>query len=156
MAQNTILEFLYTSHLYKVPMYKSFYEQVVCKQGSTRVYKNAIQASEALQPYFKESEGILGSAAAFLQDLQPKIFFPMSRLTQEKRKILCCQATYKNSKKIRHQVFCPTICTICSIQGKQRIYIQQATYKGNIPCVLNQEFLFLVHKYWDSEATRLG
>ncbi len=34
--------------------------------------------------------------------------------------------------------------------------MQWATYKGNVPCVLNQEFLFLVHKYWGSEATRLG
>ncbi len=32
----------------------------------------------------------------------------------------------------------------------------RATYKGNIPCVLNQEFPFLVHKYWGSEAPRLG
>ncbi len=34
--------------------------------------------------------------------------------------------------------------------------MRQATYKGNVPCVLNQEFLFLVHKYWGSEATHLG
>ncbi len=34
--------------------------------------------------------------------------------------------------------------------------MQQATYKGNVPCVLNQEFLLLVHEYWGSEATRLG
>ncbi len=33
--------------------------------------------------------------------------------------------------------------------------MQQATYKGNVPCVLNQEFLFLVHEYWGSEATHL-
>ncbi len=42
--------------------------------------------------------------------------------------------------KIRRQVFCPMIC---SIQGTRRIFIQQATYKGSVPCVLNQEFLFL-------------
>ncbi len=34
--------------------------------------------------------------------------------------------------------------------------MQRATYKGNVPCILNQEFLFLVHKYWGSEVTRLG
>ncbi len=34
--------------------------------------------------------------------------------------------------------------------------MQQATYKGNVPCALNQELLFLVHEYWGSEATRLG
>ncbi len=27
--------------------------------------------------------------------------------------------------------------------------------EGNVPCVLNQEFLFLVHEYWGSETTRL-
>ncbi len=68
-------------------MYKSFYEQVFYKQSSTRVYKNVLQASEALQPYFKESGGIQGSGVAFLQDSPSKIFFPTSRLTQERRKI---------------------------------------------------------------------
>ncbi len=56
-------------------MNKSFYEQVFYEQGSTRVHKNVFQASEALQPYFKESEGIQGSVAGFLQDLPSKIFF---------------------------------------------------------------------------------
>jgi hypothetical protein len=57
-------------------MYKSFYAQVFYEQGSTRVYKNVSQASEALHPYFKESEGIQASVAAFLQDSPSKIFFP--------------------------------------------------------------------------------
>ncbi len=56
-------------------MYKSFYEQVFYEQGSTRVDKNILQASEVLQPYFKESEGIQGSVAVFLQDSPSKIFF---------------------------------------------------------------------------------
>jgi hypothetical protein len=46
MAKYTILE---------------FYEQVFMNkvlQVTARVYKNALQASEALQPYFKESKGI--------------------------------------------------------------------------------------------------
>ncbi len=72
---------------------------------------------------------------------------------QERRKVYYRRATYKKSIKIRRQVFCPTIC---SIQGKRRIFMQWTTYKGNVPCALNQEFLFLVHKYWGSEATRLG
>jgi hypothetical protein len=63
-------------------MNKFFY-----KQGSTRVYKNAIQVSEELQPYFKESKGIQASVAEFFQDSPSKIFFPMSRLTQERGKI---------------------------------------------------------------------
>ncbi len=37
-------------------------------------------------------------------------------------------------------------------QGRQ----EGGSSEGNVPCVLNQEFLFLVHKYWGSEATRLG
>jgi hypothetical protein len=28
--------------------------------------------------------------------------------------------------------------------------------EGKVPCVLNQEFLFLVHEYRGSEVTRLG
>ncbi len=68
-------------------MYKSFYEQVFYKQGSTRVYKNALQVLEALQPYFKESEGIQASVVAFLQDLPSKFFFATSCLMQERRKI---------------------------------------------------------------------
>ncbi len=34
--------------------------------------------------------------------------------------------------------------------------MQQATYKGSVLCVLNQEFLFFVHEYWGSEVTHLG
>jgi hypothetical protein len=68
-------------------MYKSFYEQVFYEQGSTRVYKNVPQALEALQPYFKESKGIQGSIAAFLQDSPLKNFVPASCLTQERRKV---------------------------------------------------------------------
>jgi hypothetical protein len=68
-------------------MYKSFYEQVFYEQGSMRVSKNIPQALEALQPYFKESEGIQGSFLAFLQDLPSKFFFPTSRLTQERKKV---------------------------------------------------------------------
>ncbi len=33
---------------------------------------------------------------------------------------------------------------------------EDGSSKGNVPCVLNQEFLFLVHKYWGSEVTHLG
>jgi hypothetical protein len=67
-------------------MYKSFYEQVFyeVQQESTR---NAFQALEALQPYFKKSGGIQGSIAAFLQDLPLKNYFPTSHLTQERRKV---------------------------------------------------------------------
>jgi hypothetical protein len=72
---------------------------------------------------------------------------------QERRKIEYQRATYKKSIKICRQVFCPTIR---SIQGKRRIFLWRATYKGNIPCVLNQEFLFLVHEYWGSEVTHIG
>jgi hypothetical protein len=61
----------------------SFYEQVFF----TRFNKNVTQASEALQPYFKEGKGIQGSVAAFLQDLPSKNFFPTSRLMQERRKV---------------------------------------------------------------------
>jgi hypothetical protein len=56
-------------------------------QGSTKVYKKATQALEALQPYFLESEDTQGSIAAFVQDLPSKNFFPTSRLTQERRKV---------------------------------------------------------------------
>ncbi len=133
-------------------MYKSFYEQVFYEQGSTRVYENVFQVSEALQPYFKESKGIQGSAAAFFQDLLLKIFSYES-FSARKKKSLVPTSYLQEEYKTRHQVFCPTIC---SIQGKRRIFMQRARYKGNIPCVINQEFLFLVHEYWGSEATHLG
>ena len=67
-------------------MCKSFYEQVFYKQGSTRVYENVFQASEALQPYFKESEGTQGSVAAFLQDLPSKDFFSYESFHARKKK----------------------------------------------------------------------
>jgi hypothetical protein len=86
-------------------MYKSFYEQVFYNQGSTRVYKNALQALDALQPYFKESKGIQASVAAFLQDSPSKNFFPTSRLMQERRKIYYRRASYKKSNKICCEYF---------------------------------------------------
>ncbi len=63
------------------------FSQTSFLQGSTKVYKKATQASEALLPYFKESKGTQGSIAAFLQDSPSKNFFPMSRLTQKRRKV---------------------------------------------------------------------
>ena len=47
----------------------------ILEQDSTRVHKNVPQASEGLQPYFKESEGIQASVAAFLLDSPLKNFF---------------------------------------------------------------------------------
>ncbi len=37
-------------------------------------------------------------------------------------------------------------------QGRQ----EGGSSEGKVTCVLNQEFLFLVHEYWGSEVTRLG
>ncbi len=55
-------------------MYKSFYEQAFYEvQQESR--RNTSQAPEALQPYFKESEGIQASVAEFLQDFPSKNFF---------------------------------------------------------------------------------
>jgi hypothetical protein len=55
-------------------------------QVTKRVYKNVLQALEALKPYFKESEGIQASVAAFLQDSPLKFFFlrVVSRKKEEK------------------------------------------------------------------------
>ena len=64
-------------------MNKFFYEQ-----GSTRVYKNVPQALEALQPYFKESGGIQGSIAVFLQDLLSKIFSYESFNARKKKNLV--------------------------------------------------------------------
>ncbi len=130
-------------HNSRIPLYKSSIQEFLrtsfsLEQGSTRVHKNVPQALEVLKPYCKESEGIQGSVAAFLQDSPSKNFFPTSRLTQERRKFLYWWATYEKSIKICHQVFCPTIC---SIQGKRRIFMRQATYEGSVTCVQNQEFL---------------
>jgi hypothetical protein len=69
-------------------MYKSFYKQVFYEQDSTRVYKNTLQASEVLQPYFKESKGIRASVAAFLQDLPSKIFFYKSFNARKKKNLV--------------------------------------------------------------------
>ncbi len=114
-------------HNSRIPLYKSFYEQVFLR-GSTKVYDKASQASEALHPYFKEGGGIQGSVAAFLQDSPSKIFFPTSRLTQERRKIEYQQATYKKSIRFAIEFFCPTSR---SIQESKGLFIWQATYKGN-------------------------
>jgi hypothetical protein len=68
-------------------MYKSFYEQVFLR-GLTIVYKNDTQASEALQPYFKESKGIQASNGAFWQDSPSKKFFSYESFNARKKKSL--------------------------------------------------------------------
>ncbi len=62
-----------------------------------RVYKNALQALEALQPYFKESKGISCTSlrCSVLTRFAVKDFFPTSRLIQEIKKNLYQQATYE-------------------------------------------------------------
>ncbi len=152
MAQNTILEFIYTSHLYKVKMYQSFYEQVSYKvqQGSTRKplkclkrYSPSSRKARVFKPPSRRSDKICCQR-----------FFSYESFNAKKRKVQYQQATYKKSIKFCRRVFCPTIC---SIQGKRRIFTRRATYKGNVLCVLNQEIPFyLVHEYWGSEATCLG
>ncbi len=70
----------------------SFYKQVFfmskVPQVTTRVYKNVLQALEALQPYFKESEGIQASVAAFLQDSPSKNFSYKSFNTRKKKNLV--------------------------------------------------------------------
>jgi hypothetical protein len=74
--------------------------------------KNALQALEALQPYFKERRVsvVQASIAAYLQD-SPLSFFPTIRLTQESKG-----------------------------------FVSTSYVRGQRSCVLNQEFLFFVHK----------
>ncbi len=152
MAQNTILEFLYTSHLYKVPMNKSFYEQVFLRTrfNNPQERLSSIRSATAL---LQGKRGYSRLCCGILTRFAVEEFFPTIRLMQERRNIQYQQATYKKSIEICRQVFCPTMH---SIQGKRSIFMRRATYKGNVPCALNQEFpFFLVHEYWGSEATCL-
>ncbi len=66
-------------------------------QVITRVYKNALQSLEALQPYFKESEGISRTSlrCSILTRFAVEEFFPMSRLTQEIKKKFYQRATFE-------------------------------------------------------------
>ncbi len=130
MAQITILEFLYT----RVSMNKFFFRTRFHK--SPQEHPSSIGSATAL---LQGKRGYSGLRRGVLTRFAVEDFFLTSRLTQERRKVQYQRATYKKSIKIRRQVFCPTIC---SIQGKRRIFMQRATYKGNVPCALNQEFLF--------------
>ncbi len=55
------------------------------QQVTTRVYKNALQALEKLQPYFKESKGNSRTSLrrGVLTRFAVEEFFPTSRLTQK-------------------------------------------------------------------------
>ncbi len=63
-------------------MYKSFYKQV-----TMRVYQSVFQALEALQPYFKESEGVQASVAAFYKICRQS-FFSYESFNARKKKNL--------------------------------------------------------------------
>ncbi len=76
-------------HNSRIPLYKSSIQEFLQTSflwGSTKVYKKATQASELLQPYFKESKGTQGSVAVFLQDSLSKKFFPYESFNARKKK----------------------------------------------------------------------
>ncbi len=60
------------------------------QQVTTRVYKNALQASEALQPYFKESKGISRTSLhrGVLTRFAVEEFFSYELLNSRKQRIL--------------------------------------------------------------------
>ncbi len=122
-------------------------------QVTTRVYKNALQASEALQPYFKESKGIQASVAAFLQDFPSKNLFPMSSLKQERRKFSTDKLPTRRVIRFAVKFFFLRFAQFMESEGfSTTSYVQgqrSVCPKPRIP-------FFLVHEYWGSEATHLG
>ena len=66
-----------------------------------KVYKKATQASEALQPYFKESKGTQGSVAAFLQDSPSKKFFSYELLNSRKQRTFYATSYLQGQWKYR-------------------------------------------------------
>ncbi len=76
-------------HNSRIPLYKSSIQEFLRTsflRGSTKVYKKATQASRALKPYFKESEGTQGSVMVFLLDSPSKKFFSYKSFNARKKK----------------------------------------------------------------------
>ncbi len=66
-------------------------------------------------------------------------FFSYESFNARKKKNLVPTSYLQEEYKIRRQV----ILSYDSLNSKKaKDFLQQATYKGNVPCVLNQEFLF--------------
>ncbi len=109
--------------------------------------------SEALQPYFKESKGIQASVAEFFPDSPSKIFFPTSRLTQERRKVEYRRATYKKSIRFAVKFF---VLRFAQFKKAKDCYTTSYLQVQRSVCPKPRIPFFLVHKYWGSEVTHLG
>ncbi len=93
------------------------------------------------------------------------IFFcPTSRSSQESEGFFCRRATYKGKYGKAKEAVESTRAGLSPQEGDVRKSRKEkdqgrregGSSKGNVPCALNQEFLFLVHEYLDLEAARLG
>ncbi len=132
-------------------MYKSFYEQVFMRfHKSLQELPSSIGSAMAL---LQGKQGYSSLHCGVLTRFAVKEFYSYESFNTRKKKNLVPTSYLQEEYSDLPSSFCPTIR---SIQGKRRIFMRQATYKGSVLCVLNQEFLFLVHKYWGSEVTRLG
>jgi hypothetical protein len=82
-----------------------------------------------------------------------KDFFSYVSIQARKKKNQLPTSYLQEEYKIRRWVF---VLQVAQFKESKGFFFQQATYKGSVPCALNQEFLFFGHKYFGLEAAHLG
>jgi hypothetical protein len=99
-----------------------------------------------------------------VQDSPLSFFCPTSCSIQESEGFFCRRATYKGKYGKAKEAVDSTRAGLSPQKGdvrkkrKEKYQGRQegGSSEGKGPCALNQEFLFLVHKYLGLEAARLG
>jgi hypothetical protein len=94
----------FPKYKYKVPKIQGFQNTSFLR---TSTYKNAFQASEVLQPYFKSSEGISRTSLrrGVLTGFTVKIFFPTICSTQESKGFILTSYVRGQLSRVLNQEF---------------------------------------------------
>ncbi len=100
-----------------------------------------------------------------LKSRKRRIFFPDKLNTRARAwkplsppGLVCCQkkgGCEKEKKKTKEGGLSPQEGDVRKKKRKRPRKARRWLHEGKVPCVLNQEFLFLVHKYLGLEAARL-
>jgi hypothetical protein len=139
-------------HSSRIPLYKSFYEQVFFKvqQKSTR---KPLKHWKRYIPTSRKAGVFKAPSRRSYKICRQRIFFPMSRLTQERRKIEYWWATYKKSIRFAVKFF---VLWVAQFKKAKDFYTTSYLQGQRSVCPKPRILFFLVHKYWGSEATHLG
>jgi hypothetical protein len=133
-------------------------------QVTARLRRRRIFSYESLNARKEEKLSTDELPPRGVQDSPLSFFCPTSRSTQESEGFFCRRATYKGKYGKAKEAVESARAGLLPQEGDVRKSRKEkdqgrqegGSSEGNVPCALNQEFLFLVHEYLGLEAACLG